>query len=100
MPVVFPTPEELERSPWRVQQATAKRLAEYRQQLRQVAANFDELVDAQVKERRAKVEQDIAQAHAARVEAAHILESLPPEPASLIAGRRHVALEAIYGRSA
>ena len=100
MPVVFPTPEELERAPWRMQQATAKRLADYRRQLREVAANFDELVDAQVKERQAERERQIAQAHAARVEAAHILESLPQEPASLVASRRHIAIEAIYGRSA
>ena len=100
MPVVFPTPEELERAPWRVQQAAARRLAEYRQQLREVAANFDELVDAKTKDSQAKLEREIAESKAAQFAAAYILKSLPKEPPYVVAERRRVAIEAIYGRPA
>lgn len=90
MPVLFPTPDELERAPWRVRQATAQRLAAYRQQLNEVTAAFDEIVDVHVEHYKMRELVRRGESEAVRYEAAQILASLPPEPVEVIAQRRAV----------
>lgn len=100
MPVVFPTPEELERAPWRVQQAARDRLAEYKKELQLLKTYMDEIVDAQFQSRKERLDREIREAQGAVIRAREILLELKADDPVSIAERRRVAIEAIYGRSA
>jgi hypothetical protein len=73
-----------------VRQATAQRLAAYRQQLNEVTVAFDELVDVHVEHRKQRERLNAAVSAAVRQDAARILATLPADPPEVIAQRRAV----------
>ena len=90
MPVILPTPEELSRSPWRVQDLAHRRLRQYARDLAELEAKAAH-DSAVVRRRMERLEQQLAQATSARAEAARLLEQIPLDPPEVIAARREVA---------